>query len=393
MIPRYTVAFLVSLGGLCSSGQAQSLDSIRVDGYIQAAAVSPDARYIAIDVVSSSQQADGSWENAASVQVLEPATAKIVSSNTLNHGALIKTAPLDAANAFISYCDQGRYLLVYDGNGQIEVFNANSLALRSRIDLTSQFSTSSGVHVKAACSASSDILTISLQGGGAGNGIVKVVEVTSGKDIATWNEGVPSTYIKAISISQDGSKIALLLGDAQWPLRTLSGPNVEVRDTQHLGILSRFSTGDAASDLLFDGSSNIATVQGSAGGRFSGRRGILIWNADDGKELRRLADARADVAGSISSSADGRFILGYIPEVHSCALCNGLEGRVEVKKQQFAIWDVNTAKQVFRSDSFGPMIRPFQPQLTLSEKGSVVMAYWPSTKTIPRLIQGAANGQ
>jgi hypothetical protein len=185
--------------------------------------------------------------------------------------------------------------------------------------------------------------------------------------------------------------MALLFGNAQWPLRAPVGPNIEVRDTRHLGMLSQFSTGDASSDLLFDGNSNIATVQGSAGGRFSGRRGIVIWDAETGKEARRLVDAHADVDGPIASSADGRLILGYIPEIHSCALCNGLEGRVEVKKQQFAIWDASTGKQVFRSESFGPMVRPFQPQCTLTQKGDVVMVYWPSTKTTPRLIPWAAN--
>src|ERR1700735_3035360 len=75
-----------------------------------------------------------------------------------------------------------------------------------------------------------------------------------------------------------------------------------------------------------------------------GRRGIVIWNAETGKEAMRLVDVHADVYGSFASSADGQFILGYIPEIHGCAFCNGLEGRVEVKKQQFAVWDASTGK-------------------------------------------------
>jgi hypothetical protein len=137
--------------------------------------------------------------------------------------------------------------------------------------------------------------------------------------------------------------------------------------------------------------SAIATLQGSSGSRFSGKRGIVIWNAETGKEAMRLVDVHADVYGSFASSADGQFILGYIPEIHGCAFCNGLEGRVEVKKQQFAVWDASTGKQVFRSESFGPVVRPFQPECTLSVKGNVVMVYWPSTQTTPRLIPWTAD--
>jgi hypothetical protein len=372
-------------------GQAQSLDSIRLNGYVQAAAVSPDARYITVVTLNSSQQPDGSWENSESVQVLEPGTGKIVSSRVLEHGALVKTGPLDPSSAFIGYCDEGKYFLAYDGNGEIDVFDSSSFAIASKIDLNRQNDFSSGVHVKIACSSASDNVAISLQGGRAGTGLVKVVELTSGKDVATWNEDRSSDEIKALSISQDGTKIALLLGNAQWPLKAPVGPNIEVRDIRYLKMLSQFSTGDASSDLLFDGNSDIATVQGSAGGRFSGKRGVVIWNAETGKEAMRLVDAHADVYGSIASSADGRFILGYIPEIHGCALCNGLEGRVEVKKQQFAVWDASTGKQVFRSESFAPVVRPFQPVCTLSQKGNVVMVYWPSTQTTPRLIPWTLN--
>jgi len=391
MISRCAFTLLASFGSFCCLGQAQSLDSIRLNGYVQAAAVSPDARYIAVVTLNSSQQTDGSWTNAESVQVLEPGTGKTVSSRALEHGALVRTGPLDPSSAFIGYCDEGKYLLAYDGNGEVDVFDSSSFALTSQIDLNRQNDFSPGVHVKIACSSASASVAISLQGGRAGTGIVRVVEIPSGKDIATWNEDRPSDEIKALSISQDGTKVALLLGNAQWPLRAPVGPNIKVRDTRHSGMLSQFSTGDASSDLLFDGNSNIATVQGSAGGRFSGKRGIVIWNAETGKETMRLVDAHADVYGSIASSADGRLILGYIPEIHGCALCNGLEGRVEVKKQQFAVWDASTGKQVFRSESFGPVVRPFQPECTLSEKGNVVMVYWPSTQTTPILIPWTVN--
>lgn len=312
MISRCTIILLASLNSLCCLGQAQSLDSIRLNGYVQAAAVSPDARYIAVVTLNSTQQADGSWANEESVQMLEPGTGKIIGSRALEHAALVKSGPLDPSNAFIGYCDEGKYLLAYDGNGEIDVFDPSSFALTSHIDANGENGFSPGVHVKIACSSASDSVAMSLQGGSAGIGLIKVVEVPSGKDVSTWNEDRPSGEIKALSISQDGTKVALLLGNAQWPLRAPVGPNVEVWDTGHSGVSSQFSTGDASSGLLFVGNSAIATVQDSAGGRFSGKRGVVIWNAETGKEAMRLVDAHADVYGSIASSADGRRILSTL---------------------------------------------------------------------------------
>ena len=104
----------------------------------------------------------------------------------------------------------------------------------------------------------------------------------------------------------------------------------------------------------------------------------------EGRETAFRRASRRD--WPISSSADGKTILGYIPTYHECRLCSGLEGRREVKKQQYAVWDKSTGSEIFRSQPFGPIVDPLGPRCVLSQNGAVVMVYWPDNIITPRLF-------
>jgi hypothetical protein len=103
-----------------------------------------------------------------------------------------------------------------------------------------------------------------------------------------------------------------------------------------------------------------------------------------GYSILRRASRSAD--WPVSSSTDGKTILGYLPTYRECHLCNGLEGHREVKKQQFAVWDQSTGSEIFRSEPFGPIVDPLGPWCVLSQDGTVVMVYWPDNFITPRLF-------
>lgn len=88
-------------------------------------------------------------------------------------------------------------------------------------------------------------------GGSFGAGLIKLFTLPSGAPIAEAKYGGLSKEIGSIAASPNGSKIAVLLKDPKWPLRTLSDPNVEVYETKRLSLLNRFSTGTAAQMLVF----------------------------------------------------------------------------------------------------------------------------------------------
>jgi hypothetical protein len=59
-----------------SAHAQQQLETVRLDGPVDAATVSPDGRYVAATILNATQKADGSWDYAESIQVYDPASSR-----------------------------------------------------------------------------------------------------------------------------------------------------------------------------------------------------------------------------------------------------------------------------------------------------------------------------
>jgi WD40 repeat protein len=390
-VPYIGIATIACIGLLGVDAQ-QQLAAVRLDGPVYAAAVSPDGRYIAVNTVSFVQNAAGSWDNTESVQALEPATAKLVGKTHLISAELTKE-PLTSPGAFVSYCDNGKRLVSYDKNDNLYVLNASSYQVESRIslglgNLRPHDDQTSGVQLMFSCSANNSLIALAVHGGHFGYGLIKLFDLASGDMLREIYQDSSSGQIGAISMSSSGERLAILLQNPQWPARPLKGPNVDIREANHLKIIARLSTGDAPWNLTFSGETEVVTDQLAVEDK-SGKackRVLRLWNVESGKEEKRLSDSHLDIEGPISSSTDGEAILGYIPSYHECKFCNGLEGRREVKEQRFAVWKKSTGAEVFRSEPIGPVLQPFPPQCVLSQKGTWVVVFWPSRKITPRVF-------
>lgn len=363
------------------------LTAMRLGGPVDAATVSPDGRYVAATVLSATQKADGSWDYAESIQVYDPASARMISKTDIPSVARVKDGSL-FGTPFIGYCNNGKYLAAYDKISTLYVLNASSYQVESKINIGDWRAQGGGDQVLGTmmtCSAGGSVFAANGYGGRLGWGLVRLFDLTTGEQIAELHQNPSSgAEFGRISLSPNGSKLAILLKNPKWG--PIKGPNVEIRETKHLSLLNQFSTGDAPDDLIFSGESEIATVQGQKSARFASRRVIQLWNVESGKEEKRLSDTHRDVMGSVGSSANGAIILGYIPTYHDCALCNGLEGSHDLKEQRFAMWDKNTGSEVFRSEAFGPIVAPISPSLVLSQNGAVVMVYWHAMNFAPKLF-------
>jgi WD40 repeat protein len=373
--------------GMNSVHAQQQLATIRLDGPVDAATVSPDGRYVAATILNAAQKADGSWDYAESIQVYDPASSRMMSRIDIPSVSRIKDGSL-FGSPFIGYCDNGKYLVAYDKISTLYVLNASSYQVESKINIGDWRAQAGGDQVLGTmmtCSAGGSVFAANGYGGRLGWGLVRLFDLTTGEQIAELQQNPSSgTEFGRISLSPNGSEVAILLKNPRWG--SIKGPNVEIRETKHLSLLNRFSTGDAPDDLIFSGESEIATVQGQKTARFASRRIIQLWNVESGKEEKRFSDTQRNVMGSVGSSANGGIILGYIPTYHDCALCNGLEGSHDLKEQRFAVWNKNTGSEVFRSEAFGPIVAPISPSLVLSQNGAVVMVYWHAMNFAPRLF-------
>lgn len=364
---------------------AQQLTTMRLDGSMSTAALSPDGRYVAVNVGGSRQQADGSWNSTESIEVLDLAASKVVAKVDLPTASFLKDAPLSSTDGFVGYCDKGGYLAVYDEIGTVFVLNPHSLEIEARIGLGEQQHIGVLGYRRVVCSANSSLIAVNGNGGQFGLGVLRLFDLTSSGQIVELRQNPSAgTAFRQISLSPDGSKLAILL---QKPRQTpTKSPNVEIRETKHLALLSQFITGDIPDGLTFSGDLEVVTVQGQAMGRDSSRRALQLWNVESGKEVRRYTDASGDVEWPISSSADGTKILGYIPTFRECRFCNGLEGRRDVKEQRFAVWNKITGGEIYRSEPFRPLVEPLGPQPVLSQDGTTAMVYWPDNVITPRLF-------
>lgn len=379
------VLIVVLWGNSMQSLFAQQLATMRLDGPMSTAAISPDGRYIAANIGSSKQKPDGSWSSTESMQVLELAASKVVAKVDLPSAPLLKDGPLSSTDGFVGYCDKGRYLAVFDEIGTLFVLDPHSLEIKARIGLGEQPHVGALGYRRVVCSANSSLIAVNGNGGQFGLGVLRLFDLASGVQIAEVHQNPSAgTAFRQISLSPDGSKLAILLEN---PKRTaIQGPNVEIRETKRLTVLNQFTTGDAPNGLTFSGESEILTSQGQATGRDSSRRAIQLWNVESGKEVKRYTDASGDVEWPISSSADGTRILGFIPTFRECRFCNGLEGRRDVKEQRFAVWNKITGAEIFRSEPFRPIVEPLGPQPVLSQDGTTAMVYWPDNVITPRLF-------
>jgi len=379
----FYVLFVVLWGGPMLGLRAQQPATMRLDGSMSTAALSPDGRYVAVNVGGSRQKADGSWNSTESIEVLDLAASKVVAKVDLPTASFLKDGPLSSTDGFAGYCDKGRYLAVYDEIGTVFVLNPYSLEIEARIGLGEQ------PHVgvlgvrRVVCSANSNLIAVNGYGGQFGLGVLRLFDLTSGGQIAESRQNPSAgTAFRQISLSPDGSKLAILLEN---PKRTaIQGPNVEIRETKLLTLRNQFTTGDTPNGLTFSGESEVLTAQGQATGRDSSRRAIQLWNIESGKEVMRYTDASGDVEWPISSSVDGTRILGYIPTFRECRFCNGLEGRRDVKEQRFAVWNKITGAEIYRSESFRPIVEPLGLQPVLSQDGKTAMVYWPDNVITPR---------
>jgi WD40 repeat protein len=382
--------FVLVLASLCcglSTHAQDELAKLRLDAPISIAAVSPDGRYVAANLGRSVQMADGSWKNNEFLEVLDLSASKVVARVDIPSVKLVSNAPAGLAGEFLGYCDSGKYLVSFDSINTVYVLDASSYRVESTFDLGGMTEPANGIgaNVTMACSATAPLFAVGGYGGRLGVGVVRVYDIVSGKEVdEVRQDAAAEAEFGEIAISPDGSKLAILLKDRRWNEK-LKGPNIQIRDGKSLKLVSDFSTGDSPQGLIFAGESEVVTVNEQPS-RSSSKQALRLWDVQSGHEERQLADAQLDVEGPISSSANGRYILASIVKYHLCRFCNGMEGRLDVKQQKFAVWDKETGAQVFQSAPYGPIIEPLGARPVVSQDGSTALVYWPHSGITPRLL-------
>lgn len=377
------VAFCIGAGSSRAPSQP-ALSGVRLDAPVSTAAISPDGLLVAASIGRSIQHSDGSWDSSESVEVFDPSASRVIAKIEIpvSHW---KDSPL-SVNGFIGYCDSGHYLVVYDMFSKMYVLDARSYRVQRTIDLENLPSTGAVGIRRIACSSQGSILGVNDAGGNYGWGHLMVYDLASGRQLSELRQdSLSGEEFGAISLAPSGSQIAVLLENPRW--KKIRGPDIEIRNTRDLRQANDISTDDMPSDVAFVGDAEIVTAHGDrAGDPRPSKNFLRLWDARTGNELRRFSDPQLIAEGPINASSNGRTLIAEIVKYHVCHLCDGLEGRVDVKEQRFAVWDTRTGRQLFRSDPFGPIIEPLGALCILSQDGKVALIYWPHSETTPKVV-------
>jgi WD40 repeat protein len=361
-----------------------SLTPLRLDRPVVTGAISPDGQFIVVTLARSLQHADGSWESGESVQIIQNSTSRIVAKIDIPSVSQLNEAPL-SSDGFVGFCDGGRYVIAYDLLGTVYILDSANYAVQRTINLgDAPYRGALGLR-RFACAANSEVLAVNESGGMYGWGHVRVFDLATGKQVSELTQS-PSlgTEFSEIDIAPNGSLLVILLRRPNW--KRIDGPDVEIRNTRDLKLFRQLSTQDAPRGLAFAGDSTIVTVQEQPAGWRPPKQALRIWNIATGREERHLLDGLYDTGGPVSASSDGQNILGAVTRFSECHLCNGLEGRIDVKEQRFAVWRANTGAQAFRSEPFGPIIEPFGARCVISQDGRFALIYWPDSEITPRVV-------
>lgn len=234
------------------------------------------------------------------------------------------------------------------------------------------------------------MVAVAAYDGSSGPGGISVFDVNSGERVAYLARDASAGRIIALSISAEGETIAALL-----EVESTKSPNVEIRRTRDLSLISQFSTDDRPKTLVFSGSSEVAVAQSLPNG-FAPRRALQLWDTT-GKVVARLTDADLDVdvwgTGTLSASDDGSFIMGYLLKTSLCLFCGGGETQRNIVEERYAVWARATGKEVFRTEplrsSAGTLPKNHNgmaPQGVLSQTGRAAIVYYLHSKDLPAVL-------
>lgn len=376
-----TAVLCVGSGSYRATSQ-QALTRFRLDAPVATAAISPEGRVVAASIGRSIQHSDGSWDSSESVEVFDPSASRVVAKIEIPVSQW-KDSSL-SGEGFISYCDNGDYLVVYDMFSMLYVLDSKTYRVERRINLEHLPTQGALGNRRIACSSQGSILAVNDAGGNYGWGHLVVYDLASGRLLSELRQD-PQTRVEfgPIIVAPSGSQLAVLLENPRG--KQLQGPDVDIRNARDLKLTGKISADNAPQDISFVGDSELVTVRGTSDLRPS-KHFLQLWNVETRKELRRFSDSQFDAEAPVSSSADGREILAALTKYHECHLCNGLEGRIDVKEQRFAVWSARTGRQLFRSDPFGPIIEPLGARCILSQDGKVALIYWPHSETTPKVV-------
>lgn len=346
--------------------------SIRQEWTAQGAALSPDGRYLAVEVERSTGSGEVSLANVQlfeDIQIWDFREQKLLARRTLSNrnGA----TPLITEERYVRYGGGGQTLVVYDGN-VLHVLHADTLEEIRRIDLglppPSRESHLDDLEIDEKSGRVAALISWGLGQGGA----VHVYDLDTGQLIRQWKFDEQSIVnTGSLAWEPGGDRLAVTLLYAIPGRRHPRGvPNLLVLDVASGKITTRIDTGYVAGPVCFTSDNKILTASLNANEKWYKEDTIKVWDAQSGRLLREIDNLPAGVHKELDVSADGRLVLGYVKLDKYLPL----QHYSELIYQKFRLWNLKTGEVIATSPEIDPN-KTSNPVLRLHPTGSLVLVY------------------
>ena len=316
----------------------------------------------------------------------------------------------------LSFCDGGKYLVVFAPMDRLYVADTRTFTLRDPIHFYELRLTLDGAGpnppgspvpdgpVQFDCAASGNVAVLGFWAD-LGTAAIKLIDLDTGKEMADLGGSFAGLFSKGLSqryqgdglaISPDGSKVATVI----WQYGDNGGPGVDLFDAQSSRLIKTLRLGDGSTiDHRVAFAGERALVIGEPTCEPNGKcdvrslprgRTLRVWDFGGSGAVREFHSLGTEAYRSFGASADGTEVFAYTGDESHCWFCNSRNGELKVHSARFTVWDRVSGKVMARSPSLRvenhscPWLslgacESYQqvPEMQMSANGESIVAFWP----------------
>ncbi len=311
-----------------------------------------------------------------------------------------KKGPQYSLREPLRYCDDGRYLLAFNGLNVLHVFDAHTYQLHTSIALNDLkvlqgnggvrgLSEVQSAHtIQISCAALTGTAALRLQMDNTG--VFKVFDLESGTETADLTASFKGIWGNGIAVSPDGTRVAAAVWDR-------SGAEVIQVVDARTGTMTRqlpFGVPRGTERYLLAFAGDDAVVIGRPACERTERcqlqsgRVVRLLNLGTGA-VKELGAAGREAYRFTAASADGREVFAYTGAESFCQSCNRKLGEMRIDDARFTVWERDSGKVLVQSPQLRVqvykcpllMLGPCEdletvPELAMSANGKAAVSLW-----------------
>lgn len=373
-----------SLWGLGAGTQVERRNIAAIRG-LEDAAISPNGDKVALYIVDPLYRDASGALVQSRLEIRDVASLKTDSIINLADSVLFSAMFLwSKPMPRVLYCDSGKYLFVYLGEGMSTVIETETGRTRI-ITPVEPPARRSLIRLTASCAGQADLLAIEVRSDRDGVNRVELFDLKEGKKVKEIPGGIARGQYVGLDVSASGDRVLTYMACQENTVCQRLPTDIDIFDTRSGAAVKTIDAGFPIGHAIFAGDSSIAAVSGDP--KNPEVRRVRIFSVDTGQMTSEVGDRDDAPLAFTAASGNGHLLLAYTGNENRCEDCDlDNRGSLQIERAKFTIWDLTTGKVVARSPAIparkirggiledGKDLRANErPQFQFSASGTVVL--------------------